>query len=325
VLMSSWASPPDNRAGDESVLKRSISAGWLRRRTTMPPEGRLATSELPALGDPRAGRHNRSEQLTMESLDQSPNPELGMRPSKPGRRRATLPPMTVPETDHLPALRSRSSPTHRAEEELDESAQLAAARNSISDDRSKSVFRKLSQKKSVQSAVHCLVQQLFKTKLSWKEIFNKLDANGDGSLSKLEMQTGLRKLGVSLLPVELDAVLRAFDADGNGTIEFSEFSELLAAHWEEVARQEIPEVVETICGFQLGARVQILALLPGAGVDGGEEGTVVGEGLTEGTVRVRFERTGHAMNLKPGLLALSNRRTVQRSKSFASTSRRGTL
>lgn len=52
-----------------------------------------------------------------------------------------------------------------------------------------------------------------------KVTLNEFDLNGDGILSKEEMAIGLRKLGVTLLPSELDAIMRAFDVDQKGSVE----------------------------------------------------------------------------------------------------------
>merc|ERR1719357_1139155 len=56
--------------------------------------------------------------------------------------------------------------------------------------------------------------------------FNKMDADGNGSLDKYELQSVFANLGV---PADLDAVSRMIemaDKDGNSTMEFEEFRKM---------------------------------------------------------------------------------------------------
>lgn len=63
--------------------------------------------------------------------------------------------------------------------------------------------------------------------LSELELFHEIDQNGDGILTRGEMAAALRRLGCPLSPSELDGVLRCFDADGSGSIDFGEFYQIL--------------------------------------------------------------------------------------------------
>jgi Ca2+-binding EF-hand superfamily protein len=53
--------------------------------------------------------------------------------------------------------------------------------------------------------------------------FAALDWNGDGSITHEEFRAGLRRIGVSLPKGQVDELIRAFDADGDGVIEYCEF------------------------------------------------------------------------------------------------------
>lgn len=57
----------------------------------------------------------------------------------------------------------------------------------------------------------------------WDGVFAALDANGDGTLSRVELVAGLDKLGLHLPDALVDAVCRSFDKDGSGRIDFHEF------------------------------------------------------------------------------------------------------
>mmetsp|Transcript_38338 Transcript_38338/g.63653 ORF Transcript_38338/g.63653 Transcript_38338/m.63653 type:complete len:548 (+) Transcript_38338:120-1763(+) len=54
-----------------------------------------------------------------------------------------------------------------------------------------------------------------------------LDDNGNRKLDKYEIDNGLQTYGLSLLPEELDAIMKAFDDDGNGQISVREFMRAL--------------------------------------------------------------------------------------------------
>jgi len=181
-------------------------------------------------------------------------------------------------------------------------------------DRRGSVMKKLGQTRMVQEAVVAVAKEIARSKMTHQQLFEFLDADGNGELTKLEMQMGLRKLGITIGAVQLDAVLRAFDVDGNGTLDPQEFAETLEA-WlpqaratldaEEAARRAA-EGIPTYTGpplpggLEVGMRVRSLALLPGQ-EDSKEEGMIIGPGLKQGTVKVNFSTLGQ-MNLKPALL-----------------------
>ncbi|CAK9091476.1 unnamed protein product [Durusdinium trenchii] len=74
------------------------------------------------------------------------------------------------------------------------------------------------QKPRLNDALNVLVYQLKRDGLTEGELFERIDANKDGELSKSELQSALRKLGVSLSTSELDGILRIFDSDGSGSI-----------------------------------------------------------------------------------------------------------
>ena len=55
-------------------------------------------------------------------------------------------------------------------------------------------------------------------------VFKAMDVNGDGKLSKQEVRDGYRDyFGKEISRREVDAMFHAVDADGSGSIEYSEF------------------------------------------------------------------------------------------------------
>lgn len=86
------------------------------------------------------------------------------------------------------------------------------------------------QKPKLRQALDKLAVQMHEARHSTLTVFKEIDLNGDHMLSREEIGTGLRKLKVSLLPTELDAVMAMFDEDMNGGIDYREFSALLARY-----------------------------------------------------------------------------------------------
>lgn len=143
-------------------------------------------------------------------------------------------------------------------------------------------------------------RELDEKKLSQKELFNRLDVSGDGQLSRAEMQYGLRKLGVTLQKEELAAFVSGFDADGNGEVDFEEFSRLISNHAVSVA-SELDESAR-VCGYKTGSTV--LLTIKVNGLKEKEQGIVLGPGTQPGTVMVRFGKPGlvsaqQTLSLKP--------------------------
>ena len=60
--------------------------------------------------------------------------------------------------------------------------------------------------------------------MSVKDLFNRFDEDGNGTLESDELVAGLRSLKIAALPVaQLEALVENLDVDGNGVIDFEEF------------------------------------------------------------------------------------------------------
>ena len=62
----------------------------------------------------------------------------------------------------------------------------------------------------------------------YREAFALFDKNGDGCISVYELGTVMRQLGNNPTDQELQDMVNEVDADGNGTLEFDEFCNLMA-------------------------------------------------------------------------------------------------
>jgi hypothetical protein len=180
------------------------------------------------------------------------------------------------------------------------------------------VLHKL-QSPKVKESLNRLCKEIAWTSSTMQKMFEALDLNGDGVLQKVEVQKGLRLMGITLSTMELDAVLRAFDSDGNGTIEFDEFFALMSSHAKEqglykLGKEDLNSTEPLIHGFKRGSRVRSLVRLPrtmrdktkvklGEELDGYKSGgTVLGPGREDGTVKVLFDISDQAWCVKPNQL-----------------------
>ncbi len=88
---------------------------------------------------------------------------------------------------------------------------------------------------AVREALDRLVGELRTKHSTVFEMLNRVDRNKDGILNRDEVRRGLAEIGVRLAPTELDSVMRAFDKDHNGKIDYLEFYTVLTKHRVETA------------------------------------------------------------------------------------------
>merc|ERR1712166_1524530 len=56
-----------------------------------------------------------------------------------------------------------------------------------------------------------------------RDIFMKLDSNGDGKMTVAELKEGIEKSGLKEIPPDLQQIMNDIDADGSGEIDYTEF------------------------------------------------------------------------------------------------------
>ncbi|CAJ1340258.1 unnamed protein product, partial [Effrenium voratum] len=169
----------------------------------------------------------------------------------------------------------------------------------------------LKSKSPLKTALDSLIQHIEDQNLSELELFHEIDQNGDGILTRGEMAAALRRLGCPLSPSELDGVLRCFDADGSGSIDFSEFYLIIKEESDLIERKEPEAKDPRLCGFTVGDRVRLkcklLSELSGASLLKDDfnvtTGKVMGPGKRQGIITIALEKNGEEMTVKAGLLA----------------------
>jgi calmodulin len=72
----------------------------------------------------------------------------------------------------------------------------------------------------------------------FKEAFSLFDRDGDGKITSKELGTVMRSLGQNPTEAELADMIKEVDVDGNGTIDFPEFLNMMARKMQENDTEE---------------------------------------------------------------------------------------
>ncbi|KAJ0803014.1 putative EF-hand domain-containing protein [Helianthus annuus] len=92
---------------------------------------------------------------------------------------------------------------------------------------------------SPSSSSTTMADQLTDDQISeFKEAFSLFDKDGDGCITTKELGTVMRSLGQNPTEAELQDMINEVDADGNGTIDFPEFLNLMARKMKDTDSEE---------------------------------------------------------------------------------------
>ncbi|CAL9186092.1 unnamed protein product [Musa hybrid cultivar] len=84
-----------------------------------------------------------------------------------------------------------------------------------------------------------------------KEVFSLFDKDGDGHITLEELRTIIRSLGREPTLQELQDMIREVDVDGNGTIEFDEFLNVMAMRTKATEAEAEEELREAFKVFDI--------------------------------------------------------------------------
>lgn len=155
---------------------------------------------------------------------------------------------------------------------------------------------------SVQLVRDVLMKYMRRNSLTEEDIFRSLDSDRDDLVKGPELQPALKRLGVILMPHELNEVMQALVPPGEKGISLQRWFELT----QTVSPNPLdaPATYDKMHGFVVGERVRVtvtplaeITYRTGTHLD---TATVVGLGAEKGTVRVRMDGSEQGcMSVRP--------------------------
>jgi len=135
----------------------------------------------------------------------------------------------------------------------------------------------------------------------FKEAFAQLDIDGDGNITKKELDTVMRKFGENPTEAELQDMINQADDDGNGSIDFREFLTMMAKRKGIDLVEEIRDafrVFDKECSGFIPA-AELRQVMTNLGQMTGEEvDEMIQKAGSDGTGRVNYERLVNLMTSK---------------------------
>jgi len=129
----------------------------------------------------------------------------------------------------------------------------------------------------------------------FKETFSLFDKDGDGTISTKELGTVMRALGQNPTESELQDMINEVDADGNGTLDFTEFLSLMATKTKELDVEE--EFIEAFRvfdrdgnGFVSAAELRQALTAMGEKMTDEEVDEIIKEAQIDGEGMINYER-----------------------------------
>ncbi|TKV91686.1 hypothetical protein SEVIR_9G113600v4 [Setaria viridis] len=128
----------------------------------------------------------------------------------------------------------------------------------------------------------------------FKEVFNIYDKDRNGFITSKELGTVMKSLGKNFTEPELQAMIKDVDADGNGSIDFHEFLNLMAhklkdTDSEEKLREAFDVIDKDGDGYISAAELRQVMTNLGEKVTDQEVKEMIREADTDGDGRVSFE------------------------------------
>ncbi|THU65935.1 hypothetical protein C4D60_Mb05t08880 [Musa balbisiana] len=134
----------------------------------------------------------------------------------------------------------------------------------------------------------------------FQEAFCLFDKDGDGCITLQELATVIRSLGQDPSEDELKCMIREVDINGNGTIEFAEFLNLMARKMKETdTEEELREAFKVFDkdqnGFISAGELRNVMMNLGEKMTDEEALQMIKEADTDGDGQVNFEEFSRMM------------------------------
>ncbi|XP_006819032.1 calmodulin-like [Saccoglossus kowalevskii] len=134
----------------------------------------------------------------------------------------------------------------------------------------------------------------------FKEAFSMFDKNGDGAITREELGIVMRSLGMNPTEAELKDMISDVDENGNGTIEFNEFIEMMIRKKQELdPEEELREAFKVFDrdgnGLISAAELRYVMVNLGEKLTDGEVDEMIREADIDGDGHVNYEEFVHIM------------------------------
>lgn len=128
----------------------------------------------------------------------------------------------------------------------------------------------------------------------FKEAFSLFDQDGDGTITTMELGTIMQSLGQNPTEAELQDMINEVDADGNGSIDFSEFLTMMARKMKDIdSAEEIKEAFRVFDkdgkGYISTAELRNVMTNLGEKLTDEEVDEMIGEADIDGDGQINYE------------------------------------
>lgn len=128
----------------------------------------------------------------------------------------------------------------------------------------------------------------------FREAFSLFDRDGDGSITTKELATVIRSLGQNPTEAEIQDMINEVDTDGNGTIDFGEFLDLMAHKIKDLdSDEELREAFKVFDkdqnGYISAAELRHVMINLGEKLTEEEVELMIKEADTDGDGQVNYE------------------------------------
>nr|XP_022330789.1 calmodulin-like [Crassostrea virginica] len=138
--------------------------------------------------------------------------------------------------------------------------------------------------------------------LEFREAFSLFDKDGDETITTKELGTVMRSLGQNPTESELQEMIQEVDVDGNGTIDFDEFLQMMAKKMKDTdSEEELKSAFKVFdrdnTGFITGPNLRVVMTNLGEKLTDEEVEEMIREADADGDGLINYQEYREAFNL----------------------------